>query len=485
MPPIPKPASCAGCPFETLSPYYVPGRYRNSPVLVLGQNPGVNEEIGARVLEKHYGQEITEPCVPQPLIGATGHWLRREFWPLAQLGSLEEHSLDNVIKCRPYGLNELPSLTGHDPSKRITQPMLRQAIQHCMAAHFHPPDSVRTVVAMGSLALYAMTGQSNIGSWRGWALGRGSATLWTPQEYIPGVTSYYSGSDRVTIFATLHIAALFRDTQLYHATLRDFRRLGALVRGTWPAALPDVTLEPPKALPPVIGFDTEYDSLGKLEQWSLADTEGHVHFVDVTEWGTEFPLEVPEDLAVIAQNAIVDLPHFRAVFGTDQFVLEDCMLADAVLWPGELHNLDYMLSKYGRFNRHKHLREVPELRWLYAGLDAFTTLNDVWRELCRQFERDPQAYAEYRQRRQPLLHVLDRFQQHGIPVDHARVQEASSRFTTRLAALKAEAQALTGDPAFNLASNQQLSSVLFPEGETTHAKRDTRRAAKVPGQSRA
>src|SRR5512145_2595610 len=111
--PYRKPDSCQGCPFYTVSTYFVPDVIRpHSQVAVVAQNPGEAEEQGSRIVKYAYQgtkrYDLTEQVTPQPLIGATGYALRTQYWPLTRLGPLDDVSLLNIIKCRPYGKNELP-----------------------------------------------------------------------------------------------------------------------------------------------------------------------------------------------------------------------------------------------------------------------------------------------------------------------------------------------------------------------------------------
>ena len=118
------------------------------------------------------------------------------------------------------------------------------------------------------------------------------------------------------------------------------------------------------------------------------------------------------------------------------------MLAHALRWTGELNSLDYQLSKVGRYNRHKHLRESYDLntKYLYAGLDADSTLNAAWRDHILGFKKDKLAWTEYALRRQPLLSIIDRFQKKGVATDQERIELVSTLLTQRITDIQVEAQ---------------------------------------------
>src|ERR1043166_5445600 len=112
---IAKPSSCSGCIFEKLSKWFTPDVIiPDSEVTLLGQAPGAHEEKGHKLQGRSYGKEIIEKVDPQPLIGASGNLLQAELFPLARL-NYAHCSKANVIKCRPFGVNDLPSLANSKP----------------------------------------------------------------------------------------------------------------------------------------------------------------------------------------------------------------------------------------------------------------------------------------------------------------------------------------------------------------------------------
>lgn len=485
---IAKLPQCTGCPFSTLSDYITPDTMINdAEVLILAQAPGEHEEHGKRIEEYEwsYGtkQERLASVRPQPLIGPAGHWLQREFWPLTKL-DYSKVSKANVLKCRPHNSNELPTIGSNKPVHGITVTMLKQAIQHCTRNYLRIPPSTKYIMAMGVISLYALTGElkttyedeetgkvktstEGITDWRGWCIGR-SKTLLSTDSSLMGVTDYYYPNNYtdLLIFPIIHIAALFQSQRYYHATLHDFVRFGNLVRGTWPEALPEIRVnEIPQSIPSTIGFDTEYtESTHELEMWSMADVEGHIYVVDA-EHSTRL-VHLPESLNLITQNGLVDIGHFMPLVSHTELAnitMEDCMLAHAVLWTGEPNSLDYILSKYGRYNRHKHLRTTQDTdtKYLYAGLDADTTLNHAWKGLLQDFKADPASWNEYKLRRQPLLNVIYRFQQRGVAIWQSRVEAIAVILDSEMRTIQHEAQRITGNPSFNIGSNAHVSRAIY------------------------
>lgn len=455
-----KPEACRGCPFYALSQYITPDvMIDDAEVLILAQAPGEYEEQGIKLIRRNYGQEVTEKTHPQPLIGPTGQWLQTEFWPLTRI-DYTKVSKANVIKCRPYNKNELPNIGSTKAVNGISVKMLKEAITHCTNTYLHTPKSTKYVMAMGGISLYALTKQESITNWRGWCVGSHSLNT------MYGIDDYYQPTwDKLNIFPVIHIAALFQSDKYYHATLCDFVRFGQLVRRDWPIVLPEIQVNViPQTVPSTIGFDTEYDvsDNNRLLMWSMADVKGNV-YVNDAGMVTKLPW-VYTTLTLVTQNGLVDMPHILPMlYKPDDVIVEDCMLAHAVLWSGELNSLDYMLSKVGRYNRHKHLRETQDkhLKYLYAGLDAHTTLNDAWYSLIQEFKQDHLSYQEYRLRRRTLLPIINKSHQRGIEVFTERVQYISEMLDAEMADIIERAKQVTENPDFNIASPDQVSMALY------------------------
>ncbi len=488
-----KPEGCKGCPFYAKSKYITPDAFiPDAEILILAQAPGEHEEQGRAIKGYDYygGKRVeqVEHVRPQPLIGAAGNKLREEFWPLTKV-PYNTVSRGNVIKCRPYGKNDLPNIAGNKPVNDITVKELKAAVAHCTNHYLRIPASVKHVLVMGEIALYALTGEqllnykkhsedehkkSSITEWRGWVLGYHKET-----KKLYGLTDYYHPLDYnrnsfCSLFSVIHVAALYKNPRLYHATLSDFQRFGKLVRGEWPKKIPEVRINVlPESIPVIIGFDTEYTKANILTMWSLADSKHNIYVVDA-EHSSKL-VNLPDKLALITQNGLVDLPHLLPILPENylpHITIHDCMLAYAVLWTGERTGLDYQLSIVGDYNRHKHLRETDDFytKCFYAGLDAETTLNSAWKAICVGFAKDKLSLNEYLKRRQPLLYVINRFQERGVLTDQERILRVDSLLKARIETIQQRAKQITGNPDFNIRSNDQIKAALY-EGKFSIEKK--------------
>lgn len=155
-----KPSTCLGCPLYGDGQGFVPDEIREVDVLILGQNPGAEEEASGT-----------------PFVGKSGQMLMEKLLPRAGL-TRDQVSLGNVLKCRLLEpvRNGPRVVDGKRYKATNTLPkgkVLNQAMAHCMAQHFTVPPALLAserplIVAQGALALRALTGVTNPTTWRGY-----------------------------------------------------------------------------------------------------------------------------------------------------------------------------------------------------------------------------------------------------------------------------------------------------------------------------
>ena len=452
-----KPPECLACPFYGTGNGFVPDRYvPGSPVCLVGQNPGEDEEKGQRLLAYRGKERLYEPATPQPFIGPTGLDLARKWLPFAGL-SPETVSYANTIRCRVGGKNTLPSLESKE---------LRQAIVHCQR-HFKPPAETRVFMALGEYALWGLTGEAGaekdsgeaghgVSSWRGWLLPYNppplKARLHT-EVYTP------KPSDR-SVFVTWHPASVYREPWNALELRADFAKLKRVLAGTWPRPLPFLEPTLPMLWPPLSAFDTEwyrYDEDQELVRCSLAYREGEKTRLRVVEKDDIGLVHTGDKTTVIFHNTEADYTHLSSILGHQRFSIEDTMYLHACVAPESEHNLNYVGSLYQSFNRHKHLADLNKRA--YAGGDALATL-EAWEVMQQELVRDPQVAHVYRNFRLPLIPIILKSRQAGIRVNQAAVPGIIETLEAEKLQLARKAQAVSGWPLL-LSSPQQVGKMLF------------------------
>ena len=459
-----KPPGCHGCPFYQDGEGFVPDEYvEGATTLVMGQNPGADEEAGRKVTNLAWqGRRrvpTTEPHPPAPYLGTTGYDMERQYFPLAGLVRGENVSLANPIRCRWQGKNELPP---------VGTPLIRQVVEHCQQAHFRPPSSTKLIIAEGTHALYACTGEDGAGSpghrvsmgidgWRGWVLPYNPP----PRPRLVHTDVFTAGSRSIVVLPTYHLAYLYRSPWLTPVSQKDWSKVPAILKGTWPEPLPRTHAHTPGVWPVRCAFDTEF-SPGGLTRYSVAwrglvPGDDHLHVVEAG--AHTVPVVVPGRLTVGFHNVEADVAYLNQLLGHHRVILdtEDTMYLHAVLHADLDHDLDFVGSMYARTNRWKHLfRTNPRV---YAGCDALGTW-DAMVSLLAELERDPQVRKVYYDYQLPLAGIIHKARGKGLRVVPERVAQALAAMDTRQADAEARAQACVGWP-LNLGSPQQVAQQLY------------------------
>jgi uracil-DNA glycosylase len=517
--PIPKGDGCIGCPFHRLSRYFTPDVVvPGSKVFFLEQAPGEDEEIGHHLINRawQYDQrsgrskavDEYDQVSPQPLIGATGRQFDTKFLPRTGL-KREEVSIGNAIRCRPgrgLGLknaNDLPPITS---TMRLesSKAEVVQALRHCRDTYLHIPDTVELVVTGGRYAMFSLTGiqaeENEYGrragvmeSWRGYGVDHPE-----PWEdwYTVDTTRYHPFQSGRRIFFTMHISALFRgsdDTfkagqasmkRFMHATLLDYTKIKHILAGTWPHFIPTTwSVQAPATWPSYSCFDTEYNpekQYDSLIRWSLCDDSNNLYCVE----GIDTPdiITIAPGSTVLMQNAKADLPYLTQMVDFNQVRVEDLLMADTILYTGEPHNLNFIASKHGRFNKYKHLgfggvgKEYTEVMGgdgemvrvrndqLYSVLDVVEPMH-IWKtHHTVQFRHDAESWRLYRQVTMPLVAQIMKAEKIGVKVNTERLIEVQMTLNHRIQQYRERAMELTGNAKFNLGGYKQVYNSLYEEG---------------------
>lgn len=449
---------CEGCPWFGDGQGFVPDKLNEqAEVLIVAQNPGSDEEDGRRITGYQAGSATYEPCVPEPLIGATGWNLDHKFLPAANLERAQV-SLANAFRCRFNHLNEIPK-----PGLALVA--VREALEHCHKAHFKMPAKTRLIVAQGAYALYATTQEGktaesddesghSLSAWRGYVLPYTSITdakrsysdIWLPT----------ANHVDIPVLATQHIAFGLRDPKATMLGLWDWHKIPKLLAGTWPSALPFIKQGPPSVWPKEASFDTEYDPRNRhFICYSLYDGRT----LRVSEQLD--PGIVPEgEIKLIMQNAPADIPFADEMLGAGRYNYEDEMLAHAVLWSDFPHDLNFLGSMYSSINRWKHLDKVNNR--VYSAADAFGQW-EVWQHLKRELQLDPLSIPIY-ERQKKLIPIIMAAEAKGVAVNPARAKEAYLDYQGRRDIQAYRAQAIAGWP-MNVRSGKQVGEYLFDQEE--------------------
>ena len=428
---------CRGCPlFGDGSQGFVPDELiENAPVLVMGQNPGEEEEA--------FGK---------PFVGKTGQAMERTYFKLAGL-ERGKVSIGNALRCRWQDSNELPPLVQPKSAAAGKRGQAEEALLHCQNAHGHIPSGTKLIVSQGEYALWSVSRQRSVTTWRGWLVpqsGEGDgwkSTIWTP------------GLANVPVLVTVHLAAIFQQPSLSHPTRMDWRKVPRILKGEWPQRFPGFHTDPPKVWPVVSAFDTEFTpETGELTRYSLYDGGDRPWVVEAQDVGNVPLGAYPAPPKVYMHNMEADILNLERMLGPRirSFTIEDTMLMHAVLWSDLPHDLEYLGSLFARTNRWKHLGyESVD----YSACDALGTW-DVAMALTRDMKEDPQSYWIYRNSVFPLAETIMEAEKVGLALDAGRVNQAIEHFERIVSEVTLDGQAYAGYP-INMGSPEQVGRWLY------------------------
>ena len=146
---------CQQCPAYSNSQHWVPDVYvAGSQVLVLQGEVSEYDVAGRQVTGRNgVGKYCTVQTGPAPCLGPDRYDIEGAYLRLAGLAA-DRVSYASTIRC-------LTNLTGKAQQEAVT---------YCQATHFHPPQSVELVIALGPVAAQAMGLEGKIEQWRGHVL---------------------------------------------------------------------------------------------------------------------------------------------------------------------------------------------------------------------------------------------------------------------------------------------------------------------------
>lgn len=475
-----KPDTCKPCPMYGKGTGFVRDNIvEGSEIVFLYQNPGENETKGLRVISGSGRNVVTEKVEPQPLIGATGRAWVEQYLPHTGF-ERSEVSICNVLKCR-YEVNGKPT------NVLPKEPIYSEAVKHCTETYLRIPESTRLVVAGGAHAWRYVAGDDarTITDWRGYL---------APTEGELRTTN--GTTKRVPIFGTLHIADLFHEPRMRTPTKTDYKRIGAYLRGEWPAPIPDrhigvddggveyacsLLLEP-VARRATVYLDTEYTykddydfvpGSGKMYLFGLGwrTVDGSFTGIQVdlsSKWITKGAIQrlilayndVIQHCRVVIQNAAADLPILESNWGIDREVykrVDDLLLAHAALWCELPHTLDFIDSMLGDGPKLKYLQHTDPI--LYHWGDIWS-LAVAWEKLEPALKRDKGSWWVYENEFLPLVNLHTRATETGIRVNKEALVPLLQSYMEKITEATRLARSYAGYP-INLGSSPQVGQYVY------------------------
>ena len=442
-------------------------------VLIVGEAPGADEELKL-----------------SPFVGASGQELTRMLHEAGILRS--EARVTNVCPYRPQG-NDISELVETSKKKaqdkglsnfvggKYVSDIIISSLQDLKAEI--SATSPKVIIALGETALWALTGESGITSWRG------SILPLSPQmsEGLPSPP---------VVIPTYHPAAILRMWDWRAIAIRDLQRVAAFLKNPGDYQYPSYLFAVRPSLPGVMQtLNSLLSSLSSGRVRIACDIETisrHIACVGLA-WSPLEAICIPfmgergepywsfdEEVAiytrlkevlthpnafVVGQNFNYDAQHFAKHFGYLPNLQFDTMLAHHVLFPGLPKSLDFLSSLYCHFHRYwkdelKEYHKMPDdvhQFWTYNCKDCVITW-EVARELedlVNQQGMGEQFSFQMKMARHVLTTML-----RGVRIDKARRDNVASDLLAAIDEREALIHQIVGFP-LNTGSPKQMQEFFY------------------------
>ena len=286
-------------------------------------------------------------------------------------------------------------------------------------------------------------------------------------------------SKTIPVFCTIHIANLSQaEPELTVPSMNDWVRLGHLIKGEWPKAMPKYIAVDKLSVQDVTRWFEKANRFIAIDTEFFPDTK-RLWLTGLYYPGAEFVLQAHSLRLAYAQeilfrsllrdvigrissvfhNALADIPIFRHEMGldwTDFIKVEDTMQGHAVLWPEFPHTLDFLDSMHGEHEKLKHLQDIDPDK--YNAGDVLSTTY-AWIAIKKELEKDGPSWGIYREQME-ILPYIDESMSRGIKVSKSGVKKAVGIYTGKVNTAIDIAQGYTGYP-INPGSDPQVSHWVY------------------------
>ncbi len=405
----------------------------------------------------------------KPFVGRAG----RHLDSLLSNSGINRSSLyiSNVIKFRPLNNDVSIYIKYNSRTREITTtPTYTEYEQYLY-------DELRSVkanviIAVGNIALYALTRKWQITKWRG--------------SILKGIEAI----DNRKVIPIIHPAAALRNYEYNYRILADLRRIAD--QSTFPEInIPKRNFIVRPSLNQVlqyikicseqspVSFDIEV-SAGEVSCISLAYREGEAisipfiwegkyYFSDHEEamvWTEIAKLLEDPGIIKIAQNGVFDSEFLFNKYGIRVSEMEDTMIQHAILYPELPKGLDFITSVQtlepyykdeGKFRKHQHNSTDADFA-VYNAKDS-TTITEISPKLMSYLDRQGNRKSYERQKK--LVPILVYMQARGIRMDVEGLKVAKKKALETRDLAKKALNEITEGIVNNPASVTQLQKYFY------------------------
>jgi len=420
----------------------------SATIMIVGDAPGSQEEMRGK-----------------PFIGAAGDILNA---CLERAGIIRSNCyITNVVKERPPmgNIDTLISFT-----KGVKKSAVYDTYEKSLYAEI---DRIKpnVIVAMGSVALYAVTRKTSVMKYRG--------SILPSCSDIPGYK----------VIPVIHPSAALRQYLLQHMIANDLRRVREhsksreIVYKNREYILNPSFDDSLRFLSDCMGysrvaFDIEVSNM-EVSCISFAYSDnlaisipfvhnGNDYFTPLQEaeiWRRIALILENENIEALGQNTTFDTTFLFNKYGIKTKNIQDTMVAQAILYPDYPKGLDFITSMYTDIPYYKdegkhrivHGGGSDESFWLYNAKDSIVLIEAFPKQLAAlTAQGNLDTYRNQVKLIEPLLYMTQR----GMKMDYEGLEKASKDAEKRLLELEIELEKICGE-RINLASPKQLGDYFY------------------------
>lgn len=444
-----------------------------SPLLIVGEFPSADDEWKLSPFAGHSGEELTRMLHEANIIRTEARITHVCQYrpPRSDFAAFFETSKSKAA------LKGLP----HNWAGRYFSDEIAEGRENLL--HTIRETKPQVILALGEAALWALTGQSGLTSWRGSLL-----------DLHPDLVE--ACECKPTIIPSFTPSAVQRMWEWRALAVRDFRRVSAYLESPEQYQYPSYTFAIRPTLSGVMQtLEYLFREVGRGELRIACDIETiarHIACVGLA-WNSTEALCIPfmdkggvpywnfdEEVAVYAklksllthpncyvvgQNFNYDAQHFAKHFGYKPNLRFDTMLAQHLLFPGLSKSLDFISSMYCHYHRYwkdelKEYHKMPDdvhQFWSYNCKDCVITWEaSVELERCVESAGLSEQLAFQHRMADHVFNTMLR----GVRIDAKRRSEVAGELMEAISVRESLIHQIAGEP-LNVGSPKQMKEFFY------------------------
>jgi uracil-DNA glycosylase family 4 len=419
---------------------------KDASIMIIGEAPGADEEKFGR-----------------PFVGSSGRLLEIL---LNKAGILRQQCyITNVVKERPHK-NDISQFLDLSKKVPVESPEYHRYKLYLIDEINEVNPNV--IIAVGSVALYTLTGKKSVTKWRGSILESETGHKVIPIIHPAAALRQYIYRH----FISFDLKKVVREKDFpeiklkdrYYLVDPDFMQVMGFLKVCKEKPMVAFDIEVSHEEVSCISFAYDEHQAISIPLTKGGDSEYYTLQEEREIWNMISEILEDEDIISLGQNVVFDATFLFRKYGIKAKNLHDTMIMMAILYPDFPKGLDFITSVFSDLNYYKDERKDMntiisnnEAFWVYNARDSIV-LMEAYPRIKQDLERMNlwETYENQRRLIQPLLYMTEL----GIKMDVDGMKNASVAADERLLEIEKEVNELTGRN-MNLRSPTQLKEYFY------------------------